>query len=116
MRGRWELTGDDLKYWIANAKGQTLMMHKNKISIVDLTKENITPYQINQVLELLGWEIYNEFSGLEGNRYYYYRKEGLRDIVVYANILTFELIVFLKKDIENIDFKKNHIKEMLNKN
>ena len=41
MKERWELTGDDLKYWIANAKGQTLMMSKNKISIVDLTKENI---------------------------------------------------------------------------
>lgn len=116
MRGRWELTGDDLKYWLANAEGQTLMMSRNEISIVDLTKENITPYQVNQVLELLGWERYNEFSGFDGDRYCYYKREGYRDIVVYASLLTFELAIFLKKDMEDINFKENHVREMLDKN
>lgn len=89
------------------------MMQKDKIHIVDLTKENITPYQVNQVLTSLGWNRYNEFNGLEGDRYALYSKEGYRDIVLYASILTFELIVFLKKDLNTSDFKKNHIKEML---
>lgn len=113
MRGRWDLNEEELAYWQANAIGQTEMMQEDKIHIVDLTKENITPYQVNQVLTSLGWNRYNEFNGLEGDRYALYSKEGYRDIVLYASILTFELIVFLKKDLNTSDFKKNHIKEML---
>lgn len=113
MRGRWDLKEDELAYWQANAIGQTEMMQKDEIHIVDLTKENITPYQVNQVLTSLGWNRYNEFNGLEGDRYAFYSKEGCRDIVLYASILTFELIVFLKKDLNTSDFKKNHIQEML---
>jgi len=113
MRGRWDLNEDELAYWQANAIGQTEMMQKDKIRIVDLTKENITPYQVNQVLTSLGWNRYNEFDGLEGDRYAFYSKEDCRDIVLYASILTFELAVYLKKDLDTSDFKKNHIKEML---
>lgn len=113
MRGRWDLNEEELAYWQANAIGQTEMMQKDEIHIVDLTKENITPYQVNQVLTSLGWNRYNEFNGLEGDRYAFYSKEGYRNIVLYASILTFELIVFLKKDLNTSDFKKNHIKEML---
>ena len=113
MRGRWGLNEEELAYWQANAIGQTKMMQKDEIHIVDLTKENITPYQVNQVLTSLGWDRYNEFNGLEGDRYAFYRKEGCRDIVLYASILTFELVVFLKKDLNTSEFKKNHIKEML---
>lgn len=113
MRGRWNLNEDELAYWQANAIGQTEMMQKDKIRIVDLTKENITPYQVNQVLTSLGWNRYNEFDGLEEDRYAFYNKEGCRDIVLYASILTFELAVYLKKDLDTSDFKKNHIKEML---
>ena len=113
MRGRWDLNEDELAYWQANAIGQTEMMQEDKIRIVDLTKENITPYQVNQVLTSLGWNRYNEFDGLEGDRYAFYSKEGCRDIVLYASILTFELAVYLKKDLDTSDFKKNHIKEML---
>lgn len=47
MRGRWDLKEDELAYWQANAIGQTEMMQKDEIHIVDLTKENITPYQVN---------------------------------------------------------------------
>lgn len=69
MRGRWDLNEEELAYWQANAIGQTKMMQEDKIHIVDLTKENITPYQVNQVLTSLGWNRYNEFNGLEGDRY-----------------------------------------------
>ena len=68
MRGRWDLNEEELAYWQANAIGQTKMMQKDEIHIVDLTKENITPYQVNQVLTSLGWDRYNEFNGLEGDR------------------------------------------------
>ena len=68
MRGHWDLTEQELAYWQANAAGQTQAMTDEKIKIVDLTREDITPYQVNQVLESLGWERYNEFSGFKGDR------------------------------------------------
>ena len=113
MRGRWDLIEQELAYWQANAAGQTQAMTDGKIKIVDLTREDITPYQVNQMLESLGWERYNEFSGFEGDRYAFYRHDNLRDIVVYGSILTFELAIFLKDDMESISFKKNHVREML---
>lgn len=54
MRGKWELTDEELKYWQANAKGQAEAMQRDEIKIVDLTREDITPFQVNQVLESLG--------------------------------------------------------------
>lgn len=113
MRGRWDLTEQELAYWQANAAGQTKAMSDGKIKIVDLTREDITPYQVNQVLESLGWERYNEFSGFEGDRYAFYRHDNLRDIVIYGSVLTFELAVFLKENMEDISFKENHVREML---
>ena len=118
MRGKWELTDEELKYWQANAKGQTEAMQRNKIKIVNLTRGDITPFQVNQVLESLGWERYNEFHGYEGDRYAYYKhwNDTYRDIVVYGSILTFELAVFLKDNMEEIDFKNNHVRKMLDEN
>ena len=67
----------------------------------------------SQVLESLGWERYNEFHGYEGDRYAYYKhwNDTYRDIVVYGSILTFELAVLLKDNMEEIDFKNNHVRE-----
>ena len=53
MRGKWELTDEELKYWQANAKSQTEAIQRNEIKIVDLTRGDITPFQVNQVLESL---------------------------------------------------------------
>ena len=118
MRGKWGLTDEELKYWQANAKGQTEAMQRNEIKIVNLTRGDITPFQVNQVLESLGWKRYNEFHGYEGDRYAYYKhwNDTYRDIVVYGSILTFELAVFLKDNMEEIDFKNNHVREMLDEN
>lgn len=113
MRGRWNLDEQELKYWQANALGQTVQMTKGELDLVDLTREDISPYQVNQVLTSLGWERYDEFNGLEGDRYAFYRHEGYRDIVLYGSILTFELVVYLKENFDKNDFKKEHSKKML---
>ena len=115
MRGEWELDEQDLQYWQTNALAQTKKLTKNELKIVDLTKENITPYQINQVLESLGWERYNEFPGYEGDRYVFYRCVGYKDIVFYASILTFECYIYLQEDFEKCDYKQKHIERMLAK-
>lgn len=115
MRGTWELNSQDLKYWQTNALAQTSQLSAGELTIVDLTKENITPYQVNQVLESLGWERYNEFPGYEGDRYVFYRHVGYKDIVLYASILTFECYIYLQENFSKSDFRNEHIERMLSK-
>lgn len=114
MRGKWELTKDELKYWQATANGQTEAMIRNDINIVDLSRADITPYQVDKVLTSLGWiSTYEE----EGNNYdcwtCYSREGNYRDIIVYFCGLTFELAVYLRSDMEEMDFKKEHALAML---
>lgn len=113
MRGKWELDEQELKYWQANALGQTKQMSEGKLDIVDLTREDITPFQVDQVLTSLGWERYDELHGYEGDRYAFYRHEGYRDIIMYGSIITFELVIYLKENFEKTEFKNFHIKTML---
>lgn len=115
MRGTWDLSGQDLKYWQTNALAQTAQLSAGDLTIIDLTKENITPYQVNQVLESLGWERYNEFPGYEGDRYVFYRHANYKDIVLYASILTFECYIYLQENFSKNTFRKEHIERMLNK-
>lgn len=113
MRGKWDLNTEELHYWERRAIREIEDL-QNKISpIIDLTREDITPFQVNQVLETLGWKRYNEFSSIEGGRYAFYKKHGSLSLAVYCSTLTFELVVYLQENFEKVDFKRNHIKSML---
>ena len=113
MRGKWDLNTEELSYWKRRAIREIEDLQNKTSTIIDLTREDITPYQVNQVLESLGWKRYNEFSSIEGGRYAFYKKDGLLSLAVYCSALTFELAVYLRENFEKVDFKYQHIKNML---
>lgn len=94
MKGRYELTEDELKQWISNCKFITEYMVEDhdKSKHFDLTKDDLTPLQAMQVLKACGWEHYaSKVENLECKTYW--RKKGFNSIFLYSNGLTFELSV-----------------------
>ena len=113
MRGKWLLTKDELKEWQHYAITKTEQFRKDEIAIVDLTTKDITPYQVHQVLISLGWTYIKQKDGYEQNYWDYYTKDGEPDTIIYHSAMTFELAVYLARDMNSINFKNNHRHTMI---
>lgn len=101
MRGEWQLRDWEQEYWIRKIESyiQDLCRNTDKI---DLTKEDINPYQLWKILELLGWERDDDVdtNGWEldmwmtfYNPHYYY------DLIVFSCGMTFSLEMFWRDDV-----------------
>jgi len=112
MRGRWNLTEQELKYWKANAEGQAKAIILGESGIVDLSREDITPMQVDEVLSSLGWVNYEFIKDDEFGVWFHYSRKGNQDITLYVNGLTFEMCIYVKSDIENFSMKDLHVTEM----
>ena len=116
MRGRWELTKIELDMWQYIALQDTKEIQSGEREIADLTLLDITPYQVHQTLTSLGWFQYGYKQGTEMDFWFFYSREGNRDIVLYSSAMTFELAVYLKGSIDKPDFKREHITNMIKRN
>lgn len=113
MRGRWELTKIELDMWQYIALQDTKEIQSGEREIADLTLLNITPYQVHQTLTSLGWQQYGSEQGTEMDFWFFYSREGNRDIVLYSSAMTFELAVYLKESMNKPGFKREHINNMI---
>ena len=101
MRGEWKLRDWEEEYWLHKMGSyiQTLFRGKNKIN---LTQEDINPYQVREILEELGWE-QNDDTDTNGweqdmwmrfsNPHYPYR------LIVFSCGMTFQLEISLEDDV-----------------
>lgn len=100
MKGEWRCRDWELDYWGRKLKSDIEFAYTHDDKTLNYTKYDITPGQIGQVLESLGWE----FSHLERDKDYryetYYNEEydGYY-LIVSACIDNFKLkIYFIEED------------------
>lgn len=98
MRGEWNLRDWEEQHWTYKIEKyiQNLFRGQNKI---DLTKEDINPYQIWQILESLGWERDDDMdtNGWEQDMWmYFYNPNYLHKIIVFSCGMTFKFEMFLE--------------------
>lgn len=101
MRGEWNLRDWEEEHWSRKMTSyiQTLFRGKNKI---DLTKEDINPYQVWNILETLGWEREDDIdtNGWEQDMWMrFYNPHYPYRIVVFSCGMTFQLEMSLEDDV-----------------
>ena len=101
MKGEWHLRDWEQEYWIRKMEGyiRDLCRNTNKI---DLTKEDINPFQIREILELLGWECDEdvETTGWEQDMWMrFYSPHYYHRLVVFSCGMTFSLEMYWEDDV-----------------
>ena len=105
MRGKWNMREWEIDLW----KG-VIQKHierlKNSITEdeIDLTEENINPYQVSTIMKELGWESDEvETNGWEQERWEYFSHPDYpgQTICVFSCGLTFELSISLSTENED---------------
>ena len=103
MRGEWKCRDWELDYWGRKLKADIAFIYNHCDSTdetLDYTKCDITPGQIGQVLEFLGWE-FNDLERDKDYRYETYYNEEYEGyhLIVSACIDDFQLkIYFVEED------------------
>ena len=101
MRGEWQLRDWESEYWMRKVESYIQELRRNTDKI-DLTKEDINPYQLWQVLELLGWERDDDVdtNGWEQDMWMTFRNPHYdNDLVVFSCGMTFSLEMFWRDDV-----------------
>lgn len=95
MRGCWNLQEHELVFWKAyvETKINYLIENKDRIDDVDFSQENISPYQLYNVLEALGYDRNNwDSNGWEQDTWATYENpEKDIEVSIYSCGMTFEL-------------------------
>ena len=100
MRGEWKLRDWEEEHWIRKMESyiRDLCRNKNKI---DLTKEDINPYQVREVLEKIGWECDDDIeeNGWEQDMWMrFYSPHYSNRLVVFSCGMTFSLEMYWGDD------------------
>jgi hypothetical protein len=101
MRGHWNLNSGEAAYWteVVDEKLRYLVEHKDEIDDIDLSQEDIGPYQLYSILESLGFERDDwEDNGWEQDtwaRFSHAQRD--MDICVFSCGMTFELTMCLNR-------------------
>ena len=101
MRGEWQLRDWESEYWMRKVESYIQELRRNTDKI-DLTKEDINPYQLWQVLELLGWERDDDVdtNGWEQDMWMtFHNPHYTSDLVVFSCGMTFSLEMFWRDDV-----------------
>ncbi len=104
MRGKWNMRDWEIDLW----KG-VIQKHidrlKNSITEdeIDLTEENINPYQVGIIMKELGWESDEvEMNGWEQERWEYFSHPDCNyRICLFSCGQTFELSLFYSEEEED---------------
>lgn len=100
MRGRYTLTDWEKEYWPREIQKIIYDQMTYELDAHDLTNADIAPYQLSDVVEILGWKcIDREYSGWEQECWQYYEHEdfpGWR-INIFSCGMTFELTMEVYK-------------------
>ena len=108
MRGKWELNDQELKFYQAMFNGLALLVKKKELKLVDLTYQDISPIQVEQVLTSLGWKVKNIEIGIELDSWTTFTQPRHEDIILYSSGLTFECVIYLSCLKENFSSKEYH--------
>ena len=108
MRGKWELNDQELKFYQAMFNGLALPVKKKELKLVDLTYQDISPIQVEQVLTSLGWKAKNIEIGIELDSWTTFTQPRHEDIILYSSGLTFECVIYLSCLKENFSIKEYH--------
>ena len=104
MRGEWALRDWEKDYLCYTLKSQIdVLSKKETYEEIDFTPCNINPYQLQVILDQLGWqELDVDTNGWEQDRWAYFEHPELypgRRLVVFSCGITFELkIYFVEED------------------
>lgn len=76
MRGQYNLTQSELTYWSLTIDNALKELACEPNAAYDLSTSNIGPCQVDDVLEVLGWERKDmDTNGWEQDTWYSYQKE-----------------------------------------
>lgn len=114
MIGKWSLSNKELFYLREKLIKSTKELDKEKIKIIDLTNSGYSPNQIYDTLIKLGWKEYINENGYENDYWITLEHYGYKNIILYASGMTFEMAIYLEKNKNNVEIKKEHIKNMIN--
>lgn len=95
MRGQWHLRDWELDLWKRKIEYYISYIERKKEDI-DLSEENINPYQVRAVLEILGWEYTDSDSnGWEQDHWMYFKHPDHKiTLTVFSCGMTFELKLY----------------------
>lgn len=101
MRGQWHLRDWELDLWKRKIEHYILYLERKKEDI-DLSEENINPYQVREVLETLGWEhTDSDSNGWEQDHWMYFRHPNHKiTLTVFSSGMTFELKLYISDEEE----------------
>ena len=101
MRGNWNLSAGEAAYWqeVITNKLNYLIENKDSIDDIDLSQEDISPYQLYNVLEYLGYERDDlETNGWEQDTWARYSNNEERiSLCIFSCGMTFELKIMLNR-------------------
>lgn len=99
MRGEWKCRAWELDYWGRKLESDIEFAYTHDNETMDYTKYDITPGQIGQVLESLGWE-FDHVERDKDYRYetYYNEKYDGHYLIVSACIDDFKLEVYFVEE------------------
>ena len=56
MRGKWHLSEEELKDWAPRVEADIKELLKTGDDAINYTETNLNPFQLGEIVELLGWE------------------------------------------------------------
>lgn len=101
MRGKWQLADWELESWKRKLNMFIVQLSRGAKEI-NLTERDINPYQVETVLEELGWEEIDmpDTNGWEQDRWNEFRHPNYPDkvLIVFSCGITFELKIYFKEE------------------
>lgn len=95
MRGQWHLTKFEKKIYPLIIKWHIMRLENEIVDKVEFTRMNINPYQLQEMLEDMGYyQDYFETNGWEQDCWAGYKKEGHTPITIFSCGMTFDLTLY----------------------
>lgn len=89
-------------------KGLVLPIKRKELKLIDLTNQDISPVQVEQVLVSLGWRVKSVETGIELDSWTTFTRPRHKDIILYSSGLTFECVIYLSSLKEDFSIKEYH--------
>ena len=102
MRGQWHLRDWELDLWKNKIERNISWLERHYQDNIDLTEENINPYQVWSILETLGWErIGYDSNGWELDHWMYFKHPDHKiTLTVVSCGMTFKLKLYIGDEEE----------------
>ena len=92
MRGEWNLREWETEYWCSFFKKKIEYLKAGYSKKIDLTKENLCPENVIDILKLLGYKDYDhDINGWEQDTWISFSKENEDTLMLYYCGRTFEM-------------------------